>query len=113
MKSLFLSSILLSSTISGAIITPELLHKRMAQLPDLTALMGSATKPAVVLDQKPQLRPNAKRQILRFGPFTLPPLKVIDPPIQSIKNTNSRLRTNLPNQKEKHTATTINAPPTP
>jgi hypothetical protein len=75
MKSLVLTSFLLASIASGAVFHP-LLERRMAQIPDLSAFMGAATKPAVVIDEKPQLRPNAKRQVLRFGPFTLPPLKV-------------------------------------
>jgi len=75
MKSLILSAFLLSSIVSGAILEVSL-GKRYAQIPDLTSFMGAASKPTIVIDEKPQLRPHAKRQVLRFGPFTLPPLKV-------------------------------------
>jgi hypothetical protein len=31
----------------------------------------------IIIEAPPQIRPDAKRRLLRFGPFTLPPNKVI------------------------------------
>ena len=42
----------------------------------LTGLFGGpVAKPISVKDVKPEVRPNAKRQIVRYGPLNLPGLK--------------------------------------
>jgi hypothetical protein len=42
----------------------------------LTGLFGSPVKePVSIKNLKPEVRPNAKRQVARYGPFDLPALK--------------------------------------
>jgi hypothetical protein len=42
----------------------------------LTGLFGGpVAKPISLKDVKPEVRPDAKRQIVRYGPFNLPGLK--------------------------------------
>jgi hypothetical protein len=50
-------------------------------LEDLVPMLkGEKMGPAKTIDVPPRVKPTAKRQQVRFGPFTLPPQKVCTTP---------------------------------
>jgi hypothetical protein len=70
MKASFLFSLGLLTFSMGSDV---LLEKRQSLA--LIANLVPAIKPTII-EASPQLRPTAKRRLLQFGPFTLPPNKV-------------------------------------
>jgi hypothetical protein len=67
------SSAFISLGLTLSIGSAASLQKRQSLATIAKAVPG--IKP-IIIDAPPQIRKDAKRQLLRFGPFTLPPNKV-------------------------------------
>jgi hypothetical protein len=74
MQLFMLPSLALVAMISGAAIEKR---QGVASLGDIfSQLKGSSMSPAKIIDIAPVTRQNAKRQQVRYGPFTVPAQKV-------------------------------------
>jgi hypothetical protein len=85
MKHLFLSCAYLAALVSAAPPQPASQNTGDANAPPPKTMddVAPVIKPVKIIDVEPLIRPGAKRQLVRFGPFTLPAAKVQKLPFNS------------------------------
>jgi hypothetical protein len=78
MKHILLSCVYLAATVVAAPPQPVSPNPKDASAPPPKTMdeVAPVIRPAQIIDVNPMIRPNAKRQLVRYGPFVLPAPKV-------------------------------------